>query len=326
MSHETPTLKLSLSLDLDNLWCYLKMRGDDTWKKFPSYYSHFIPQALDYFDALDLKLTFFIVGKDASQSENHDLLKEIVKRGHDIANHSFSHDPTMQYFTKEDIEADILQAEEAIYAATGVRTDGFRGPGFCFNQTICEVLTKHNYLYDSSLFPTIISPLARLYYHYKASLSQESQSQSKALYGNLRDGFRSPKDHVLNCAQGNIYELPVTTMPFLKLPFHQSYLFYLYQKSPKIMSLYLSTAISLCRFSRTEPNFLLHPTDILGYESVPELKFFPGMKLPTEQKKEVLNQIISEFKKHFYIVTMKEKVKGIHEKNLVRAGDKTRSD
>lgn len=27
----------SISLDLDNLWSYLKIHGDDGWRSFPSY-------------------------------------------------------------------------------------------------------------------------------------------------------------------------------------------------------------------------------------------------------------------------------------------------
>ena len=56
----------SISLDLDNLWSYMKTHGDPGWESFPSYLDTFIPVVLDILDDLNLKITFFIVGQDAA--------------------------------------------------------------------------------------------------------------------------------------------------------------------------------------------------------------------------------------------------------------------
>ena len=55
----------SLSLDLDNAWSYLKTRGDESWRDYPSYLDLVVPIALDLFDELDQPITFFVVGIDA---------------------------------------------------------------------------------------------------------------------------------------------------------------------------------------------------------------------------------------------------------------------
>ncbi len=68
-------LKASISLDLDNQWSYMKTHGDSGWDKFPSYFDIVIPRVLDILDKLSLKITFFIVGKDAALEKNRDALK-----------------------------------------------------------------------------------------------------------------------------------------------------------------------------------------------------------------------------------------------------------
>jgi peptidoglycan-N-acetylglucosamine deacetylase len=78
-----------ISLDLDNLWSYMKIHGDPGWESYPSYFSIFVPHVLDILDELDIRITFFIVGKDAEMEENEYYLKMISDRGHDIGK-SFS--------------------------------------------------------------------------------------------------------------------------------------------------------------------------------------------------------------------------------------------
>ena len=57
----------SISLDLDNLWSYMKTHGDAGWESLPSYLDVVVPRILQLLDELDLKITFFIVGQDAAK-------------------------------------------------------------------------------------------------------------------------------------------------------------------------------------------------------------------------------------------------------------------
>jgi peptidoglycan/xylan/chitin deacetylase (PgdA/CDA1 family) len=86
-------MKASLSLDLDNKWSYMKTHGDAAWQGFPSYLPLLVPRVLDILDTLGLQITFFIVGQDAALPENAEVLSEISRRGHEIANHSHHHEP-----------------------------------------------------------------------------------------------------------------------------------------------------------------------------------------------------------------------------------------
>ncbi len=81
----------SVSLDLDNLWSYMKTHGDEGWESFPSYFDIAVPRILSVLKELDLVISFFIVGKDAEQEANRPFLKAIADAGHEIANHSLTH-------------------------------------------------------------------------------------------------------------------------------------------------------------------------------------------------------------------------------------------
>ncbi len=54
----------------------MKIHGDEGWDKYPSYLNVFIPLVLDVLDELELKITFFIVGKDTESVENRQVLKD----------------------------------------------------------------------------------------------------------------------------------------------------------------------------------------------------------------------------------------------------------
>ena len=84
------------------------------------------------------------------------------------------------------------------------------------------------YLYDASTLPTYLGPLARSYYFWKSGLSKEEKMARKELFGKFSMGFKKLKPYYHELGGGKkIAEIPVTTMPIFKLPFHLSYLIYL---------------------------------------------------------------------------------------------------
>lgn len=308
-------LMASISLDLDNQWSYMKVHGDDGWENFPSYLDVFLPLVLDVLDKLEIKITFFVVGQDAAIEKNHQLLRSIVERGHEIGNHSFHHESWLKTYSKEKIEEEIIRAEEAILTATGTRTNMFRGPGFSWSNDLLEVLRKRNYLFDTSLLPTYISPLMRQYYFWKSKLSKEEKNNRKELFGSFKEGFYPLKPFKWEFEnKRTLQEIPVTTMPVFKIPFHQSYLLYISGVSLSLMKLYLRFAIFMCKITGTQPSFLLHPLDLIGKDHVPSLAFFPGMNIKSERKLKVFDITINTLKKHFELVPMSKFSKRLPEK------------
>jgi peptidoglycan-N-acetylglucosamine deacetylase len=120
-------LAASLSLDVDNLWSYMKTRGEPGWESRPSYLTTFIPYVLEVLDHLSVKITFFIVGADAAEAKNHAALRAITDAGHEVGNHSYEHEPWLQQYSDEALEREIDMAHRAIVDATGREPSGFAG-------------------------------------------------------------------------------------------------------------------------------------------------------------------------------------------------------
>jgi peptidoglycan/xylan/chitin deacetylase (PgdA/CDA1 family) len=297
----------SLSLDLDNKWSYMKTHGDAGWESFASYFDVVVPRVLDFLKERDLKITFFIVGQDAALEKNHAALRSIADAGHEIGNHSFSHEPWLHLYSKEDLVKEFERSEAALTAVGGQRPVGFRGPGYSLSPTVLEVLAERGYEYDCSTLPTYIGPLARAYYFFRSpEFSSDEYEKRKNLFGSFSDGFRSLKPYEWQIGERSLVEIPVTTLPLLKTPIHVSYLIYLSTFSKAVAKAYWKTALQLCKWSGTQPSLLIHPLDLLSAEDAPELKFFPGMGLPIEKKLEFVSDILGIYSREFDVVTLRQ--------------------
>jgi peptidoglycan-N-acetylglucosamine deacetylase len=300
-----PRMLCSLSLDLDNLWSYMKTHGDAGWDEYPSYLGVIVPRVLDLLDSLQLKITWFLVGQDANDPKHHTILRQITDRGHEVGNHSFHHEPWLHLYSEAEIEAELSRTEAAIEAATGQRPDGFRGPGFSFSPTLLKVLARRGYRYDASTFPTFLGPLARLYYFAKAgNMTAQEREKRKQLFGTLSEGFRSLHPYQWQTPQGPLLEIPVTTMPIFKAPFHLSYLVYLAQFSKLAARAYLQMAIGLCKVTRVAPSFLLHPLDFMGCDDTDKLSFFPAMNRRSSEKLQFAREVLETLSGQFECVPM----------------------
>lgn len=298
-------LPASISLDLDDQWSYMKVHGDPGWESFPSYLDVVLPIVLDALDKLDVKITFFIVGQDAAIEKNREVLRTIVDRGHEVGNHSYHHESWLKTYSKEKIEEEIELAENAILLATGKRTNMFRGPGFSWSNELLFVLSKRNYIFDASILPTYISPLMRQYYFWTSKLTKEEKESRKELFGSFKEGFYPLKPYRWNLGNNNsLLEIPVTTMPIFKIPFHQSYLLYISNISMGLMKLYLKFSIWLCQITKTSPSYLLHPLDLIGKDHVPALAFFPGMNIQSERKLKIFEIAVNMLKENFDLLPM----------------------
>ncbi|MEM7582112.1 MAG: polysaccharide deacetylase family protein [Acidobacteriota bacterium] len=312
----------SLSLDLDNEWTYLRTHGDAGWESYPSYLDVVVPHVLRLLDERDLKITFFIVGQDATRPENRDALAAIPAAGHEIANHSFQHEQWLHLYEAPQLDRELAQAEEAIEGVTGVRTEGFRGPGYSLSTSTLRVLVRRGYRYDASTFPTYLGPLARAYYFRTAKLSPEEREQRRKLFGTLRDGTRPVSPYRWQLDEGSILELPVTTLPLFKIPFHLSYLLYLGAYSHLLAKLYFHKALWLCRLAGVQPSLLLHPLDFLGGDDCGSLSFFPAMRLGGELKRRRAGEFLDIYRRHFTVVPMGQHVDAIERGSLpLRAPD-----
>lgn len=113
---DTNEKKISLSFDIS--W------GEDT-----------TPKLLDILDKYNVKATFFLVG--GWIDNNGDLVKEMVKRGHELGNHTNKH-PNMSKITKEKLIEEIITCDAKIMSLTGKGTKLFRCPEGYYNDLILD--------------------------------------------------------------------------------------------------------------------------------------------------------------------------------------------
>lgn len=115
---------------------------------------------LDILKKNHVKATFFVTGKEDASSKK--MYKRIVKEGHTLAMHSYSHIQDVIYDSKEAFAKDLKQINRCLYEATGVHTKFYRFPGGSSTQNtslpiqnFIDVLNKNHYLY---LDWNVISP------------------------------------------------------------------------------------------------------------------------------------------------------------------------
>ena len=89
-------------------------------------------EILEILDRYDVKATFFVVGKEGDASE--EILQKIVEEGHTLGMHSYSHEYSEIYRSKEDFAKDFQKIREYVYEAAGIESTVYRFPGGSSNK------------------------------------------------------------------------------------------------------------------------------------------------------------------------------------------------
>ena len=99
-------------------------------------------EILDILDKNDIKATFFIIGENALA--HPELVEEVAKRGHEIGNHTYTHN----FISKESdskIKDELTRTSEIIRDITGTRPVVFRPPGGCYTERAINTVTDLGY-------------------------------------------------------------------------------------------------------------------------------------------------------------------------------------
>jgi peptidoglycan/xylan/chitin deacetylase (PgdA/CDA1 family) len=95
-----------------------------------------------------LRATWFIPGFTI---ESHPAAcEDVIRHGHEVAHHSWAHVPPGQQ-SREEEEADLVRANEAVARLTGRKARGYRSPSWELSEHTIELLLAHGFQYDSSM-------------------------------------------------------------------------------------------------------------------------------------------------------------------------------
>ncbi len=136
----------------------------------------------------------------------------------------------------------------------------------------------------------------------------------------MQDGLRPirPYRWKIDGSSEGLIEIPVTTMPIFRIPFHASYVLFIYRFSPWLALTYFRLAMLLCKLTRTRPSLLLHPLDFLGGNDIKELSFFPAMDVHSDKKIKLVNELVDIYSGHFSIVPLHQYARTIAQKNNLK--------
>ncbi|MFC2098659.1 polysaccharide deacetylase family protein [Bacteroidota bacterium] len=146
-----------MSVDVEE-WFHIPSGTDnilqiDQWDTAIGRVQEVLPRMMDVFERNQITATFFFLGWLA---EKHPyLVKETLKRGHEVATHGYAH-KLIYNQTPDEFDKDIYKSKSIIENITGQGVIGYRAPGFSITPSTewaFEILAKHGIKYDSSIFP-----------------------------------------------------------------------------------------------------------------------------------------------------------------------------
>jgi polysaccharide deacetylase family protein (PEP-CTERM system associated) len=112
-----------------------------------------VQRILDLLDRHNTKATFFTLGWVAQRYPH--LVKDIVKRGHELASHGYGHERASD-LTEEAFLEDIRSAKAILEDLSGLEVRGYRAPSFSIgkgNLWAFDCLAGTGHRYSSSIYP-----------------------------------------------------------------------------------------------------------------------------------------------------------------------------
>ena len=294
----TPTpIPAFVHVDLDGLWTLARVYGypeGDHYERDPVF-THALPRLLDLMDELGFRATFFICGRDLDHPAKRTAIAAIARRGHELANHSWSHRVGLERLGDDVLEREIRTTSEALTEVAGRPPVGFRAPGYDAGPRMLEMCSRCGLRYDGSNLPTRWGPVLRwlagrlrrklqitndkLQIEKKKALDSDPDSDSDSDSDTQTDiDLLHPSSSRLQTPDSRLYagggsmklewfrpegggepvlRLPLAVSPWLRLPLHAS------------LGMMLGRGIVLRGLKnlarRPEPiTYLLHGMDLLG--------------------------------------------------------------
>ncbi len=145
-----------LSIDVEDYFqveAFSDVVPRERWDAYTCRVENNTRRLMDLLDEAGVQGTFFVLGWVAERYPA--LVREIVRRGHELGCHSYWHHPIFR-LTPETFRDDTRRAKEAIEQAGGVRVVGYRAPSFSVTARslwALETLASLGFTYDSSIFP-----------------------------------------------------------------------------------------------------------------------------------------------------------------------------
>lgn len=293
--HKPPAV---ISIDVDSLWVIAENIGQSARHDESAIYTQAVPEFLRLLDLFSIKATFFCIGQDLSIDSNKEVVAEIVRRGHEVANHTMNHPKDWTAINSSDILAEIARCHDAL-ATAGVKPVGFRASGYYLDRNLVSALHRMGYVYDSSVLPSyavsLLMPLGRILMA-RSTKGNWSYGQLAYALAPLQPYFLDEQDIFHQANIGSLLELPIAVVPLVRLPFHSTFVF--------AMGLWLfEWGLRAFRRSGLPLVYVFHAVDLLDGDANGRLKNYVTTRVPFRRRLEIVQFILRSITEEYSVVT-----------------------
>ena len=216
----------SISVDLDSMSEYhdfygYKYNSDSVCKIWDMGF----PRVIDFFEENQIKGTFFVITDHLRFPEVLEPLKYLASKGHEIASHTHKHFYPFSLRTPEVIQEEIIVSKKLLEDKFGVPVKGFRAPGYDINSYMIDILEQNGFVYDTSIMPSILTPLIVLASRFKSGWTTNSPFHFSHTLA-PRDIYYPSKKSVTRKSKEkrSLVEIPISVFNKSRLPFYPTFL------------------------------------------------------------------------------------------------------
>jgi len=288
----------SLTFDMDDINVLCEGYGIHQ-KDSQVVYARAIPRIMLFLSDENIKATFFVIADKLSDRNVKMAVRELSQEGHEIANHSYHHDHYLKK-TLAETDEDIRKSTQVIEDTIGKKICGFRGPSLTFNKYTPELLEKYGYLYDSSIHPTplFIGEWLYLSFFFPGDRNNPDLFFLRHAVNRLRPYPVSRHCLFKKDIMGSIVEFPISTVPFLRVPYYPTFHFMTKVTEKMFRKVY---------FSGSNLVFLCHALDFLNIDQdhlSRRFKVHPGLDLGIDKKIDYFGRVVNAAKVNHQICTL----------------------
>ncbi len=288
----------TIQVDADGLWVLRRLLGKPAPIDPDPVFEVGIKRILKLFDEFDIKATFFVVARDLESRDKVQILRQVAAAGHEIASHGAAH----LYVNSLDAAGrrdEIISSKKLIGDLLGLNVSGFKSAGFASYGCMAQDVEAAGYLYDSSVFGTSLAFLMEFF----SGLSYPKWGMARA----PNSPYHPSRTDIFRKGDSPVVEMPVTAMPWLRLPMHFSY-------AMLGGSAYSNVTTRALKASGVQfVNYLFHPLDMVDTESVHITEKVRGLNITAARKLSLARKILSSLKDRYEVMTSRRMCDSVKE-------------
>ncbi|MBI4489891.1 MAG: polysaccharide deacetylase family protein [Deltaproteobacteria bacterium] len=288
-------------MDVDGLDVLLRHHGHSVRGESDTIILSALPRFAALFEKWGIKGTFFVVGSYLLDPEKVELIRSLAEAGHEIGNHTMNHPFSLSALEAGQQEREIIQAEQVFAERLGIRPVGFRAPNFDVDERVLGTLKKRGYIYDSSVLPMPYGPLLRwCKQRISKTMGVKTRYLGKAVYGLAPLApYRTSGNAVWRRGSDGLTEVPITTMPFFRLPFHASFSMAL--KAWGGGDLLFKIGYACASYWRVPLNYVFHACELAEVPLDDRLKKHWGLYLPVEERLTAIDAMLADITRNYEV-------------------------